>query len=103
MIFSGSLCSVRYLLILTLATLIGTCSSPPPILEQVLETGELRVVTRNSPTTYRLSTDGPAGPEYDLVKAFADDLGVELVMQPVSTVSEILPRHPAVLQAACGG
>jgi membrane-bound lytic murein transglycosylase F len=75
-----------------LGALIGTCSSPPPLLDQVLETGVLRVVTRDSPTTYTIGPDGPTGPEYDLVKAFADDLGVTLVIDPVSTISEILPR-----------
>jgi membrane-bound lytic murein transglycosylase F len=80
------------LLIVTLALLLGTCSSAPPLLDQVLETGELRVVTRNSPTSYTVSPDGPTGPEYDLVQAFADDLGVSLVMLSVDSVSEILPK-----------
>ena len=82
---------MRLLLIITLALLIGTCSSPPPLLDQVLETGELRVVTRNSPTSYTISPDGPTGPEYDLVQAFAEELGVMLVIQSVESVSEILP------------
>ena len=30
-----------------------------------------------------LSPDGPSGPEYDLVRAFADDLGVDLVLHPL--------------------
>ena len=75
-----------------LAGLIGTCSSPPPILEQVLETGQLRVVTRDSPTSYTVSPTGPSGPEYDLVQAFADELGVALVMESVASVSEIMPK-----------
>lgn len=79
------------MLIITLAGLIGTCSSPPPLLDQVLDTGELRVVTRNSPTSYTISPDGPTGPEFDLVQAFADELGVELIIQSVESVSEILP------------
>jgi membrane-bound lytic murein transglycosylase F len=82
---------LRLLLIITLACLVGTCSSAPPVLDQVLETGELRVVTRDSPTSYTVSPDGPSGPEYDLVQAFADELGVALVMQSVDSVSEILP------------
>ena len=82
---------MRVLLIITLAGLIGTCSSPPPLLDQVLDTGELRVVTRNSPTSYTISPDGPTGPEFDLVQAFADELGVELIIQSVESVSEILP------------
>ena len=79
-------------MIITLALLLGTCSSAPPLLDQVLEIGELRVVTRNSPTSYTTSPNGPTGPEYDLVQAFADDLGVELVIQSVESVSEILPK-----------
>jgi membrane-bound lytic murein transglycosylase F len=78
-------------LYIALAALLGTCSSAPPLLDQVLETGELRVVTRDSPTAYVVSPDGMSGPEYDLVRAFADDLGVELVIESVQSVSEVLP------------
>ena len=83
---------MRPIIIFTLAILIGTCSSPPPLLDQVLETGELRVVTRDSPTAYIITSDGPSGPEFDLAQAFADDLGVALVMDPVASISDILPR-----------
>jgi membrane-bound lytic murein transglycosylase F len=83
---------LRLWLIAILAALIGTCSSPPSTLDQVLELGELRVVTRNSPTAFFEGPDGPAGPEYDLVHAFADDLGVKLVIQTVDSVSEITPH-----------
>jgi len=83
---------LRLIVIFTLAGLIGTCSSPPPLLDQVLETGELRVVTRDSPTSYTISPDGPSGPEFDLAQAFADELGVALVIEPVASVSEILPK-----------
>lgn len=83
---------MRVLLIMILAGLIGTCSSAPSILEQVLETGELRVVTRDSPTSFTIGPNGPSGPEYDLAQAFADELGVELVIEPVDSVSEIVPK-----------
>lgn len=82
---------MRLLIITVLAALIGTCSSPPSTLDQVLELGELIVVTRDTPTSYFVGPDGPAGPEYDLVKGFADDLGVELVIETVDSVSEIVP------------
>lgn len=83
---------MRLLLVIALAGLIGTCSSPPPLLDQILETGELRVVTRHSPTAYVVAPDGsPSGPEYDLVQAFANELGVELVVETVQSVSEVLP------------
>jgi len=83
---------LRLIVIFSLAGLIGTCSSPPPLLDQVLETGELRVVTRDSPTAYTISPDGPSGPEFDLTQAFADELGVALVIDPVASISEILPK-----------
>jgi len=79
------------MLIVTIAALVGTCSSPPPLLDQVLETGVLRVVTRDSPTSYIVSQDGPSGPEFDLVQQFADQLGVSLVVESVDSVSEIVP------------
>ncbi len=75
-----------------MAALLGTCSPQPSILEQVLEVGELRVVSRDSPTAYVEGPDGPSGPEYDLVRAFADDLGVDLVIDTVQSVSEVIPR-----------
>ena len=82
---------VRIILIILTAGLIGTCSSPPSILEQVIDTGELRVVTLDSPTSYTLGPNGPSGPEYDLVLEFAEHLGAALVIQSVESVSEILP------------
>jgi membrane-bound lytic murein transglycosylase F len=74
------------------AVLVGTCSSAPSLLDQVVEVGELRVVTRDSPTTYFVGPDGPAGPEFDLVRGFAEQLGVTLVVSTVDNVSEILPQ-----------
>ena len=83
---------MRLLLLTILAGLIGTCSTPPPLLEQVLEIGELRVVTRIGPTAYILGPDLRAsGPEFDLAQAFANELGVELVVETVQSVSEVLP------------
>jgi len=83
---------LRLFAIFTLAGLIGTCSSPPPLLDRVLEMGQLRVVTRDSPTAYTIGPDGPSGPEFDLVQAFADELGVALVIDPVASISEMLPK-----------
>ena len=82
---------MRLLLYSLVALLIGTCSGPPPLLQQVRDLGELRVVTRNTPTSYYVGPDGPAGPEYDLVRGLADELGVELVIDIVDNVSEIVP------------
>ena len=83
---------MRVLLVIALAALLGTCSTPPPLLDQILEIGELRVVTRDSPSSYVIGPDGPSGPEFDLARAFADDLGVALYIESVSSVSEIVPK-----------
>ncbi len=82
---------MRVFITLLTASLLATCSSRPDLLEKVLATGELRVVTRNSPTAYVFGEDGPGGPEYDLVQAFADDLGVALVVDAVDSVAEVVP------------
>ena len=83
---------MRLLFYTLVAGLVGTCSSAPSLLDQVVEVGELRVVTRHSPTTYFVGPDGPAGPEFDLVRGFAEQLGVTLVVSTVDNVSEILPQ-----------
>ena len=83
---------MRLLFYALLAALLGTCSSPPSLLDQILEVGELRVVTRDSPTTYFVGPNGPAGPEFDLVRGFANELGVKLVINSVDSVSEIMPH-----------
>ena len=82
---------MRLFLVISIAALLGTCSSAPPLLDQVLELGELRVVTRDSPTAYALGPDGPSGPEYDMAQAFADELGVTLAIESVQSVSEVIP------------
>ncbi len=69
--------------------LLGTCSQPPGILEQILNAGELRVVTLNSPSTYYLGSEGPQGPEYDLAAQFAADLGVALNIYSASNAREL--------------
>ncbi|MDX1610119.1 MAG: membrane-bound lytic murein transglycosylase MltF [Halofilum sp. (in: g-proteobacteria)] len=60
-------------------------------LEQILADGTLTVLTRNAPTTYYIDRHGePAGPEYDLVTAFAESLGVEVEFKLLPTVNAIL-------------
>ena len=83
---------MRLLLYIAVAALLGTCSSSPALLDQILETGKLRVVTRDTPSSYVIDVSGPSGPEFDLAQAFADELGVALILESVSSVSEIVPR-----------
>ncbi len=59
------------------------------LLEQINESGELIVVTRNSPTTYYETINGPAGFEYELTKLFAIELGVKLKIIAADTLNEV--------------
>jgi len=60
-------------------------------LEQILADGTLVVLTRNAPTTWYLDRHGqPAGPEHDLVTAFAESIGVEVEFKLLPTVDAIL-------------
>jgi hypothetical protein len=68
--------------------LLATCAHPPSLLQEVKTLGELRVVTRDGPNTYYDAIDGPAGPEYDLLKGFARHLGVKLRLTVVERPSE---------------
>ncbi|GGK74132.1 membrane-bound lytic murein transglycosylase MltF [Amphritea balenae] len=62
-------------------------------LDAIQKTGVLRVVTRNTPTTYYLDNNGrPTGFEYELAKAFSDYLGVELEILIPDTFGEIFDR-----------
>lgn len=75
---------------LLLLQLIGGCSQPRNELEQVLNAGELVVLTRNTATTYYEGPDGPTGMEYDLVNGFADELGVRLRLVVATNVGDVL-------------
>ena len=55
-----------------------------------MRSGELRVVTRNLPSTYYLGASGPQGPEFDLANRFAAELGVRLFMYSVPNVADVL-------------
>lgn len=84
---SGALAAV-------LLVLLVACDPGPgrDRLAEIRERGELHVLTRNAPTTWYADRDGPAGPEYEMVEAFAEHLGVEARYERVGSVSEILRR-----------
>jgi membrane-bound lytic murein transglycosylase F len=62
--------------------MLAGCARPSPM-QQIHARGELRMVTLNSPTCYYLGAHGPEGLEYRLAGAFAQTLGVRLVVQTV--------------------
>ncbi|MBI2992595.1 MAG: membrane-bound lytic murein transglycosylase MltF [Gammaproteobacteria bacterium] len=57
---------------------LAACAPPKSQLQQILERGELRIVTRNGPTTYFIDRDGETGIEYEMAWNFARNLGVQL-------------------------
>ncbi|NKF23909.1 membrane-bound lytic murein transglycosylase MltF [Solimonas marina] len=74
-----------------LFAILGTCSPRQSSLDEVKALGVLRVATVNSPTSYYIGQDGePTGFDYDLAKAFADELGVKLELV-------VAPSPPAAL------
>jgi membrane-bound lytic murein transglycosylase F len=87
---------MKVLLALVTTLLLATCSQPPPLLQQIFERGELRVVTRNSPDAYYLGSQGPEGPAYELASRFAEHLGVPLRLYTVKT------REAAIEEVAAG-
>jgi membrane-bound lytic murein transglycosylase F len=75
----------------------------PNHLEQVMQRGSLTMLTRNGASSYYLGADGPTGPEYALVREFADFLGVKLdieVAAAFNQLSGLLGRREGDLIAA---
>ncbi|MDB6060708.1 MAG: lytic transglycosylase [Verrucomicrobiaceae bacterium] len=90
------------LFLTSVLALLGGCGSSDH-LQEIRDAGVLRVLTRNSPTTYYEDRNGPTGFEYELAKRFADYLGVKLQIetQPsIDGIYENLGRGRADLAAA---
>jgi membrane-bound lytic murein transglycosylase F len=87
--------------LLLISTLSGC--TPPDALDEVLERGSLVVVSRNSPTTYYQDKDGANGFEHALASLLAKDLGVELEIKTVFSLTDIflqLDRDESDIAAA---
>jgi membrane-bound lytic murein transglycosylase F len=82
---------LRALVAVVLSPMLVTCSSAPPLLEQILRTGELRVVTRNTPAAFYYGADEPRGIEYELARGFAERLGVDLRIYVADRIGQVLP------------
>jgi membrane-bound lytic murein transglycosylase F len=60
-------------------------------LEEIQASGKLVVITRNAPTTiYTNRDDSQAGPEYDLVEAFAASRNLKVEYRLLSSIKEII-------------
>jgi membrane-bound lytic murein transglycosylase F len=69
---------------------------PDDLLEAVRERDFLSVHTRNTPTTYYEGRHGPTGFEYELMRRFADHLGVSLTLDAshyIASVREAVRRE----------
>ncbi|MEH6450631.1 MAG: membrane-bound lytic murein transglycosylase MltF [Oleispira sp.] len=91
------------LLISLLCLLTITGSVRPNDVEKIRSQGEIVVITRNSPTTYFEDNVGATGYEFELAKAFADYLGVNLVIKKADSISDLysnIERNDASFAAA---
>jgi peptidoglycan lytic transglycosylase F len=86
------ICRPALLVLLPLTLLLSCSFFENNKLHAVKAAGELVVLTRTSPTTYYETADGPAGFEYDLVKSFADYLGVKPRFIVAEKFTDIIPR-----------
>jgi membrane-bound lytic murein transglycosylase F len=82
----------KWLIATGLFLMLGACVDKPNTLERVKEDGILRVVTRNSPATYFQDRNGETGFEYELVKRFAKDLGVELKIETADNLDVLFDQ-----------
>jgi membrane-bound lytic murein transglycosylase F len=74
---------------------LNACAPQRNLLEQIREGGEIRVLTRNAPTTYYMGPHGPTGPEYELIQAFAEHLGVKVNIIVEDNLQDILEKIAA--------
>ncbi|MCK2184740.1 membrane-bound lytic murein transglycosylase MltF [Halomonas getboli] len=75
---------------------------PGPQLADIRARDFLNIQTRNTPTTYYEGRQGPTGFEYELMRRFADYLGVSLNLDADHNIAEALEavRHQGDLGAA---
>ena len=105
-----SAASWRRLVFVSSLFLLAACAEdvPPPdsrsLLEKIRASGELLVLTTNEPTAWYFDRDDePAGPEYDMTRAFAGSLGVEaryLVFDSLPQVIDALRAGDGHIAAA---
>ncbi len=91
---------MRALVAIVLSALLGTCSSPPSLLDRIVRSGELTVVTRNTPAAFYYGADEPRGIEYELARGYASRLGVGLRIYTADQVYPDLLDGKAQIAAA---
>ncbi len=77
------------LLVVLTGVLFILPADEPSRLDQVLQTNQLVVISRNAASTYYQDGEDPAGLEFDLVNMFAERLGVEVKFIVANDLEEI--------------
>lgn len=100
----------KSVLLIAMATLIVACSSesnttqPARSYQEIIESGELLIVSRNAPSTWYIDANGePTGYEYDLAKAYANHLDLTprfIIKDSLNGVFEALRSGKADVAAA---
>lgn len=88
----------KWLLLLCCCLLISCTPAPQESqnqLAEIYQRNNLRVGILHGPTSYYIGVDGPTGFEYELAKALADRLGVELVLAPSFELDELFTKLEA--------
>jgi membrane-bound lytic murein transglycosylase F len=81
---------IKLTIAVTGLVMLSSYAPLPGLIDQIKTLGELRVVTRTGPLAYYRGPDGtPVGPEYELARRFADELGVKLKITPLRSYAEI--------------
>lgn len=90
---------LKSLFILCCCCLLLSCAPPASDstsqLAEIYQRNTLRVGILHGPTSYYIGVDGPTGFEYELAKALADRLGVELSLAPSFDLEELLEKLAA--------
>jgi membrane-bound lytic murein transglycosylase F len=76
--------------VLILLSILSSCSDPKSQLENIYERGEIRIVTKNGPTTYYFEKDVETGLEYELASRFAEFLGLPLKIVIAKNTAEVI-------------
>lgn len=76
--------------IVSSALLLVGCTEHNSQLDNIRERGEIRVVTRNGPTTYYIEKDNETGLESELANRFASQLGVAIKIIIARNTAEIV-------------
>ena len=80
----------KLIFLLCMLCVLNACNSSSNQLEQILERGELRVVSRYGLTSYYNNGGELAGFEFELAQRFADFLGVDLKVTVPDNLSKTL-------------